>query len=172
MEEVGIRVCRILSSPIIMAIKRAWRWHRLRCYMVVDVKLCYFRVRLENGRFLDLTYCMKPRSKFVWLGRTCMSCNLGRRATPIIGEESWALKLEILYTSMCRHCEVYTVSRYEASSHQGSMDHSRFWRREVKYLPIGVAVAVIWCAWHVPCLSMEEMSACAWRAIAHGRLGY
>jgi hypothetical protein len=28
--------------------------------------------------------------------------------------------------------KVCTVSRYEASSRRGSLDHSRFWRREVK----------------------------------------
>jgi hypothetical protein len=32
---------------------------------------CYFGMRLENGMFLDPTYCKKSRSKFVWLGRTC-----------------------------------------------------------------------------------------------------
>jgi hypothetical protein len=53
-----------------------------------NVKLCYFGVRLENGRFLDPTFYKKPRSKFVWLGRTCELHNRGRRATPIIGEDS------------------------------------------------------------------------------------
>jgi hypothetical protein len=42
----------------------------------------------RNGRCLDLTFCKKPRSKFIWLGRTCELRNRGRRATPIIGEES------------------------------------------------------------------------------------
>jgi hypothetical protein len=56
--------------------------------MVVDVELCYFRVRLENGRFLDLTFYKKPRSKVVWLGRTYELRNQGRRATSIIGEEN------------------------------------------------------------------------------------
>jgi hypothetical protein len=56
--------------------------------MVVGVKLCYFRVRLENKRFLDLTFYKKPRRKSVWLGKTFVSCNQGRRAMPIIGEES------------------------------------------------------------------------------------
>jgi hypothetical protein len=31
---------------------------------------------------------LKLRSKFVWLGRTYELCNHGRRAMPIIGEES------------------------------------------------------------------------------------
>jgi hypothetical protein len=66
MEEVGIRVCRMLSSPTIIAIKRALRWRHSRCSTVVDVKLYCFLVRLENGRFSDMTYCKKPRSKFVW----------------------------------------------------------------------------------------------------------
>jgi hypothetical protein len=34
------------------------------------------------------TFCKKPRSKLVWLGRTCELHNQGRRATLIIGEES------------------------------------------------------------------------------------
>jgi hypothetical protein len=37
--------------------------------MVVDVELHCFGVRMENGRFSDLTFSMKLRSKFVWLGR-------------------------------------------------------------------------------------------------------
>jgi hypothetical protein len=56
--------------------------------MVEGVGLYYFGVRLQNGKCLDLTFCKKPRSKFVWLGRTYESHNRGRRATPIIGEES------------------------------------------------------------------------------------
>jgi hypothetical protein len=56
--------------------------------MVVGVELRCFRVRLENGMFLDLTFCKKPRSKFVWLVRTYELRSLGRRAMPIIGEES------------------------------------------------------------------------------------
>jgi hypothetical protein len=67
--------------------------------MVVGVKLRCFGVRLENGRFLGPTYCRKLRSKFVWLGRISKSCNQDKRATPIIGEENQALKLEILFTS-------------------------------------------------------------------------
>jgi hypothetical protein len=43
--------------------------------MVVDVELRYFGVRLENIRFLDPTFCKKPRSKFVRLGRTCELCH-------------------------------------------------------------------------------------------------
>jgi hypothetical protein len=56
--------------------------------MVVSVELRCFGVRLENGRCLDLTFCKKSRSKFIWLGRTCELHNRGKRATPIIGEES------------------------------------------------------------------------------------
>jgi hypothetical protein len=56
--------------------------------MVIGVKLCCFGLRLENRRFLDPTFCKKLRSKFVWLGRTCELRSLGRRAMPIIGEES------------------------------------------------------------------------------------
>jgi hypothetical protein len=86
MEEVGIRVCCMPSSPTTIVIKRVWRWRLLRCYMDVDAELHYFRMRLENGRFSDLMYCKKPRSKFVWLGRTFVSCNRDKRATPIIGD--------------------------------------------------------------------------------------
>jgi hypothetical protein len=56
--------------------------------MVVGVELCCFGMRLENGRFSDLTYCRKPRSKFVWLGRTSESRNQDKRATLIIGGEN------------------------------------------------------------------------------------
>jgi hypothetical protein len=56
--------------------------------MDVDVELRCFGMRLENIKFSDLTYCKKPRSKFVWLGRTFESHNQDKRATPIIGEEN------------------------------------------------------------------------------------
>jgi transposase InsO family protein len=60
----------------------------LRCCMVVGVELRCFGVRLENGRCLDPTFCKMPRSKFVRLGRTYKLRNRGKRAMPIIGEES------------------------------------------------------------------------------------
>jgi hypothetical protein len=69
--------------------------------MVRDVGLHCFGVRLENEKCLDPTFCKKPRSKFIWLGRICELHNRGRRAMSIIGEESEALKLEILSTSRC-----------------------------------------------------------------------
>jgi hypothetical protein len=56
--------------------------------MDVDVGLHYFGMRLENGTFLDPTYCKKPRGKFVWLGRTFVPHNRDKRATSIIGEEN------------------------------------------------------------------------------------
>jgi hypothetical protein len=56
--------------------------------MDIRVELRCFGVRLENGRVLDLTYCKKSRSKFVWIGRTCELRNQGRSATPTIEEES------------------------------------------------------------------------------------
>jgi hypothetical protein len=56
--------------------------------MVEGVKLHCFGGRLENEKFLDPTFCKKPRSKFVWLGRTYELHNRGRRATLVIGEES------------------------------------------------------------------------------------
>jgi hypothetical protein len=77
----------------------SWRWHRLRCYMVVGVEPHYFGARLENGRFLNLTYGKKPRDKFVWWEKECGSHSLGRRAMPTISEYNWVLKLEIACTS-------------------------------------------------------------------------
>jgi hypothetical protein len=56
--------------------------------MVVGAELCCFGMRLKNERFLDPTYCMKPRSKFVWIGRTSELRNQDKRATLIIGEEN------------------------------------------------------------------------------------
>jgi hypothetical protein len=69
--------------------------------MDVDAELHYFGIRLGNGKFSVLTYCKKPRSKFIWLGRTFVSRNRDKRAMPIIGEENCALKLEILFASRC-----------------------------------------------------------------------
>jgi hypothetical protein len=134
MEGVGIRVCRMLSSPITIAMKRVWRWCHLRCSTDGGVELRCFGARLENGRFSDPMYCKKLRSKFVWWERTCELRSQGRRATPIIGEESWVLKLEIFCTSMCHLWEVCAILRYEASLQQGSLDHSRFWRRKVNWI--------------------------------------
>jgi hypothetical protein len=88
MEEVGIRVYHMPSSPITIAIKKGLRWRCLRCYMVIGAKLCYFGMRLENRRFSDPTFYKKLRSKFAWLGRTFESCNQGRKAMSIIGEEN------------------------------------------------------------------------------------
>jgi hypothetical protein len=56
--------------------------------MDVGVELRCFRMRLENKRFSDLTYCKKLRSKFVWLGRTFESRSPDKRATLIIGGEN------------------------------------------------------------------------------------
>jgi hypothetical protein len=56
--------------------------------MDIDVELHYFKMRLVNRRFLDLTFFKEPRRKFAWLGRTCELHNQGKRATPIIGGES------------------------------------------------------------------------------------
>jgi hypothetical protein len=47
--------------------------------MVVGAKLRCFGVRLENGKFSDPIFCKKPRSKFVWLGRTYELRNHRRR---------------------------------------------------------------------------------------------
>jgi hypothetical protein len=56
--------------------------------MVVGAELHYFGMGLENGRFSDLTFYKKLRSKSAWLGRTFESCIRGRKTTPIIGEEN------------------------------------------------------------------------------------
>jgi hypothetical protein len=56
--------------------------------MVIGAEICCFGMRLEKERFSDMTFCKKPRSKFIWLGRTCELRNQGRIATPIVGEES------------------------------------------------------------------------------------
>jgi hypothetical protein len=132
-EEVEIRVCRTLSSPITIATNRVWRWHRSICYMVVGAELCCFRMRLESGRFFDPTYYKKSRDKFVWWEGTCGLRGQDRRVMSIISEESWVLKFEITCTSSCHLWEVYDVLRYETSSHLGSLTHSRSHRREVKY---------------------------------------
>jgi hypothetical protein len=52
------------------------------------VELCCFGMRCENGEFSDLTYWKKQRSKFVRLGKTFMSRNRDKRATPTIEGES------------------------------------------------------------------------------------
>jgi hypothetical protein len=56
--------------------------------MVIGAEPCCFGVRLENRRFLDLAYCKKLRSKFVWGERTCGLLNRDKRAMPTIEEES------------------------------------------------------------------------------------
>jgi hypothetical protein len=56
--------------------------------MDVGADLRCFGMRLENERFSDLTNCKKPRSKFVWLGRTFDSRSPDKSATSIIGEEN------------------------------------------------------------------------------------
>jgi hypothetical protein len=56
--------------------------------MVIDAELHCFGMRLENGSFFDPTYYKKPKSKFVWLERTCELLNQGKRVVPIIEEES------------------------------------------------------------------------------------
>jgi hypothetical protein len=50
-EEVGLRVCRMPSSPTTIVIKKVLRWHRLRCYIFVGAEPCCYGVRLENKSF-------------------------------------------------------------------------------------------------------------------------
>jgi hypothetical protein len=56
--------------------------------MVIGVEPHCFGVRLENGRFLDPTYCKKLKDKSVQSERICESRSQDRRAMPTIGEES------------------------------------------------------------------------------------
>jgi hypothetical protein len=56
--------------------------------MDVGVELRCFGMRLVNGRFLNLAFYKKLRSKFVWLGITYELRNQGRRAMLTIEEES------------------------------------------------------------------------------------
>jgi hypothetical protein len=100
--------------------------------MVVGAEPQCFGMRLENGRFLDSTYCRKSIDKFIGWDRTCRLCRQGRRDMSTVGEENWVLKLETTYTSRCHLWEGYDVWRYEASSHLGSMVHSRSRRGEKK----------------------------------------
>jgi hypothetical protein len=125
-------VYRILSSPITIATKRVWRWHRLRCYMVIGVEPHCFGMILENGKFLDPTYYRMPRDKFGWWERTIGLCGRGRRVMPTMGEENWVLWLEIMCTSRCHLWRDYDISRNEASSHLGSLVCSISWRREAR----------------------------------------
>jgi hypothetical protein len=69
--------------------------------MVVGAELRCFGVRLNNEIFLDLTYCKKLRNKFIWCERILVLHNQDTRAMLMKGEESSALKLEILCISRC-----------------------------------------------------------------------
>jgi hypothetical protein len=89
------------------------------------VELRCFGMRRENGKFLDLTYWKKQRSKFVWLRKTFMSCNRDKRATPTIEGESKALTWEISFTSRCHLGEVCIILRFEANSALDSLDRLR-----------------------------------------------
>jgi hypothetical protein len=131
-EWVGIRVYRTLTFLTTIATKRVLRWHRLRCYIVVAVEPHCFGMRPENDKFLDPTYYMMLRDKSGWWERTWGLRSWGRRVMPIIGEENWVSRLEVMCTSRCHLWEDYDVSMYEASSHLGSLVRSRSWRREVK----------------------------------------
>jgi hypothetical protein len=112
--------------------------------MVVGAELCCYGVRLENGRFSDLTYCKKLRSKFTWWERTYGLCSQDRRAILTIGKENWVLKLEIEYTSRCHLWEVYHISRYEASSHLESLVSLRSWGRERRRIEGRVSKFLFW----------------------------
>jgi hypothetical protein len=91
-----------------------------------------FRMILENGRFLDLTYYRMPRDKFRWRERTLGLCGRGRSVMPTMGEDNWVSWLEITCTSRCHLWQDYDISRNEASSHLGSLVCSISWRREAR----------------------------------------
>jgi hypothetical protein len=84
----------------------------------------------REQKFLDLTYCRKPRNELVRWEKTCRLHSWCRRAMLTIGEEKWVLKLETTYTSRSYLWEVYDVSSYDANSRLSSLDWSRSWRRE------------------------------------------
>jgi hypothetical protein len=52
------------------------------------VELRCFGMRQENKKFSNPTYWKKQTSKFVWLGKTFVSLNKDKRATPTIEGES------------------------------------------------------------------------------------
>jgi hypothetical protein len=106
------------------------RWHHLRCYMVVGAETHCFGMRLEN------------RSFWTWH-------ITGRRETSSHGERQpkdclvktevlhWPEEKRIEFWSWRFHVphdvhlwEVYDISRYESSSHLGSLVLSRSWKRE------------------------------------------
>jgi hypothetical protein len=77
--------------------------------MDIDVKHYCFGMRLENGNLSGPTYYKKPRSKFIWLGRTSMLCNQGKRATPTIGEENYVGDFVYLKVSPMRGLRRFKV---------------------------------------------------------------
>jgi hypothetical protein len=125
--------------------KSTIRWVLLQQYQSRELKMAPFEMlyghrcqtplfwsETRERKFLDPTYCRKPRNKIVWWGRTCGLCNQDRRAMPTIGEENLVSKLEIMCTSRCHLWQVYDISSYEAISHLGSLIHSRSQRWEKK----------------------------------------
>jgi hypothetical protein len=147
MEEVEIRIYRTPSSPTIIATKIVWRWHRLRCYMVVGAEPRCFGIRQENRKILDSTFCKMSWDKFLWWERTCELHSQDRRVTSIIGEENWVLKLETMYTLRCYLWERYDVSRYETSSHLGTLVRSRSRRREREKMEGRISESLFWSVW-------------------------
>jgi hypothetical protein len=63
--EVGIRVYHMASFLITTATKKARRWHRLRCYMVVGAKHYCFGMRLEKDKFLVPKFYGMPGDKSI-----------------------------------------------------------------------------------------------------------
>jgi hypothetical protein len=86
MEGVGIRVWRMPSSVITMTSKRIRRSHLLRCYMVIGAEICWFGMRLENGRFLDPDI-LQEAERQVHMVRENLFRGQDRRAMMIIGGE-------------------------------------------------------------------------------------
>jgi hypothetical protein len=121
------------SSHTTTVTKKAWRWRRSRCYMVKDAYLIYCRMGLENDMFLDQKLYKTQRSKYVLWERIWRLPNHAKRVTHVVGEEIWALKLKILYTSRCHLWKAFVDSKLEEILHQDLLNHSRSWNKKEKW---------------------------------------
>jgi hypothetical protein len=86
MEEVGIRVLYAefsYNNSYQQSLKMA-------PFVVLYGRMCQTLLFWSetNGQFSNPAFCKRPTSKFIWLGKTYELRNQGRRAMPIIGEET------------------------------------------------------------------------------------
>jgi hypothetical protein len=88
MAEAGIRVYPMQSFLITIVIRKAWRWHHSRCYMVKDVGLRYFGMRLENDKFLDPTLYKTFRSKSIYWEKISRLPSHAKRVTQTVGVDT------------------------------------------------------------------------------------